>query len=83
MPALSMKEIREMDQDKLSKKLSELRAELSKDRSHVSAGGRAEKPMNIRALRKGIARILTNSNSKEAQTATKAALQKEAKKATR
>ena len=73
MPALSMKEVRELDQEKLSKKLLELRAELSKERSHVSAGGRPEKPMNIRSLRKGIARILTHSNSQgysqEAMTA--------------
>ncbi len=59
MPILRLKEIDGMSSDERSKKLSELRAELSRLRTMVRAGGAVENPARIRELRKTIAKILT------------------------
>lgn len=59
MPILRMSEIRDMSPEERRKRLGELRAELSRIRTMVRAGGSIENPMRIRALRKAIARILT------------------------
>ena len=48
-----------MSTEERGKKLSELRAELSRLRTMVSAGGSIENPMRIRELRRTIARIMT------------------------
>ncbi len=59
MPILRLKEIDDMSSDERSKKLSELRAELSRLRTMVRAGGAVENPARIRELRKTIAKVLT------------------------
>ena len=59
MPILRLREIGGMSSDERSKKLSELRAELSRLRTMVRAGGAVENPARIRELRKTIARVLT------------------------
>jgi large subunit ribosomal protein L29 len=59
MPILRLKEIDGMSSDERSKKLSELRAELSRLRTMVRAGGAVENPARIRELRKTIAKVLT------------------------
>ncbi|MFB0543514.1 MAG: 50S ribosomal protein L29 [Candidatus Bathyarchaeia archaeon] len=59
MPILRKSEIREMSPEERGKRLGELRAELSRMRTMVRAGGSIENPMRIRELRKAIARILT------------------------
>jgi large subunit ribosomal protein L29 len=59
MPILRLKEIDEMSSEERTKKLSELRAELSRLRTMVAAGGAVENPARIKELRKTIAQVLT------------------------
>jgi large subunit ribosomal protein L29 len=59
MPILRTKEINNMSSEDISRKLSELRAELARLRTMVRAGGAVENPARIRGLRKTIAQILT------------------------
>ena len=65
MPILRMSEIREMSPEERRKRFGELRAELSRMRTMVRAGGSIENPMRIRELRKAIARILTVMREEE------------------
>lgn len=59
MPILRMSEIREMSAEERSRRLEELRTELSKLRTMIHAGGSVENPGRIKALKKAIARVLT------------------------
>lgn len=59
MPILRKREMKQMLPEERSKKLNELRAELSRFRTTVSSGGTIENPSRIREIRKAIARILT------------------------
>ena len=59
MPILRLKEIDKMSSDEREKKLSELRAELSRLRTMISAGGAVENPTRVSQIRKTIAQILT------------------------
>jgi len=59
MPILRLKEIVDMSSEERPKKLSELRAELSRLRTMVRAGGAVENPARINELRKTIAQVLT------------------------
>jgi large subunit ribosomal protein L29 len=86
MPIARLKEINSMSSEERTKKLSELRAELSRLRTMISAGGAVENPARIRELRKTIAQILTIENEQklglrktEAKPAEKATKAKEAK----
>ncbi len=62
MPILRLKEISSMSSEDRSKKLVELRAELSRMRTMISAGGAIENPSRVRELRRTIAQILTIEN---------------------
>ena len=89
MPIARLKEINSMSSEERTKKLSELRAELSRLRTMISAGGAVENPARIRELRKTIAQILTIENEnklglrktevKQVKKATKAKEAKEKK----
>lgn len=59
MPILRMSEIREMSAEERSRRLEELRTELSKLKTMIHAGGSVENPGRIKALKKAIARVLT------------------------
>jgi large subunit ribosomal protein L29 len=59
MPILRLKDIDKMSSEEHTKKLSELRAELSRLRTMVGAGGAVDNPARIKELRKTIARMLT------------------------
>ncbi len=59
MAILRLKEINDMSSDDRAKKLAELRAELSRLKTMVRAGGAVENPARIRDLRKAIAKVLT------------------------
>jgi len=59
MPIMRLKEINDMSSEERAKKVVELRAELSRLRTMISAGGAVENPARIRELRKTIARTLT------------------------
>ena len=86
MPIVRLNEINGMSSEERTKKLFELRAELSRLRTMISAGGAVENPARIRELRKTIAQILTIENENklglrktEAKPAKKATKAKEAK----
>ena len=59
MPIMRLKEINDMSSEERAKKIVELRAELSRLRTMISAGGAVDNPARIRELRKTIARTLT------------------------
>ena len=62
MPIIRLKELRPMSKEERTKKLQELRAELSRLRTMVSAGGAVENPTRIREIRRTIAQVLTIEN---------------------
>ena len=64
MPILRMKEINAMSPEDRTKKLGELRTELSRLRTMISAGGAIENPTRVREIRKTIAQVLTVENEK-------------------
>jgi large subunit ribosomal protein L29 len=68
MPILRVKEIRDMPPEERTKKLGELRTELVRLRTMISAGGTVENPSRVRELRKTIACILTIENEKKTET---------------
>ena len=67
MPFLKVQEIREMSQTERTRRLGELRTELSKLRTMIKAGGSIENPGRVKALRKAIARIMTVMREEELQ----------------
>lgn len=87
MPIMRLKEIDDMSSKERAAKLAELRAELSRLRTMISAGGAVENPARVRELRKTIARTLTverehqlGIRGKEEKTEKKATKTKEKKK---
>ncbi len=79
MPIVRIKDLSSMSSEARTKKLAELRAELSRLRTMVSAGGAVENPTRIRELRKAIAQVLTVENEQKLGLRKTAA--KETKKA--
>lgn len=67
MPFLRVQEIRDMSQNERTRRLDELRTELSKLRTMIKAGGSIENPGRVRAIRKAIARIMTVMREEEFQ----------------
>ncbi|EMR73131.1 LSU ribosomal protein L29P [Thaumarchaeota archaeon SCGC AB-539-E09] len=67
MPFLKVQEIREMSQVEKTRRLDELRTELSKLRTMIKAGGSIENPGRVKAIRKAIARIMTVMREEELQ----------------
>ena len=67
MPIMRLKEIRGMSSDDRAKKLSELRTELSRLKTMISAGGAVENAARVRELRKTIAQILTIEHEQKQQ----------------
>ena len=65
MPIMRMKEIAELSAENRIQKLIDLRAELTRLRTLVRAGGAVENPTRIRLLRKTIAQILTVENEQK------------------
>lgn len=59
MAILKIKQIREMKDEELNKKLSDLRLELMKELGNVKMGRPIKNPGRIKELRRTIARILT------------------------
>ena len=64
MPILRLKDIDSMSPEEREKKLAEMRADLTRMKTMIRAGGAVENPARIRELRKTIARILTIENEK-------------------
>jgi large subunit ribosomal protein L29 len=67
LPFLRVQEIREMSQTERTRRLGEIRTELSKLRTMIKAGGSIENPGRVRDLRKAIARIMTVMREEELQ----------------
>jgi len=65
LPILRTKEIRDMPADERTKRLDELKTELSKLRTMISAGGSIENPGRVKALRKTIAKMMTVMREEE------------------
>jgi len=65
MPIMRIKEIAALSAEDRIQKLIDLRAELTRLRTLVRAGGAVENPTRIRLLRKTIAQILTVENEQK------------------
>ena len=65
MPILRNSEIRDMTPEERSRKLDELRTELTKLKTTINAGGSIENPGRVKSLKKVIARILTIIHEEE------------------
>jgi large subunit ribosomal protein L29 len=65
LPILRMQEIREMSAEEKTRRLGELRTELSKLRTMIHAGGAVENPGRVRALRRTIAQMMTVMREEE------------------
>lgn len=64
MAILRIKEIREMDDAALDKRIKELREVLNAELGSVAAGGKASNPGRIKETKRTIARILTVKNER-------------------
>lgn len=65
MGILSANDIRKMKYEEKERKLIELKAELSKQRALIAAGGALENPTKARLLKRTIARLLTIMREEE------------------
>jgi large subunit ribosomal protein L29 len=59
---LRKRELKQMLPEERTKKIAELRAELTTIRTQVKSGGTVENPSRVRELRRAIARLLTVQN---------------------
>ncbi len=59
MPVVRLKDLRDMSSEDRTKKRDELRTELVRLRTMISAGGTIENPARVKMLRKAIAKIMT------------------------
>lgn len=64
MAILRKKEIRNMNEKDLDKRMTELKLEIAKERANISIGATATSPGRIRGMRKTIARINTIKKEK-------------------
>ena len=62
MPIIRKKELREMNSEQRSKKIIELRTELTKMLTMIKAGGAIDSPGRAKALKRSIARLETIIN---------------------
>lgn len=65
MPILRRREIKQMLPEERTKKVTELRAELTTIRTMVKSGGTVDNPTRIRELRRTVARLLTAGNQEK------------------
>lgn len=70
LPILRKREINQMLPEERTKKITELRAELTTIRTSVKAGGTVDNPARIKELRRTVARLLTRENAKETSEET-------------
>jgi len=59
MAIIKKKEMRQLDDATLDKKLGDLRTELYSELGFIAAGGKASNPGRIKEIRRTIARIMT------------------------
>ena len=65
MSILKAKQIREMSEQELDEKLTQLKTDLSKEDSAIASGTQPENPGKIREIKRTIARILTIKKERE------------------
>lgn len=65
MPILRMREMRDMSAEERSRRLEELRTELTRMRAMIHAGGSLENPGRVKSLKRTIARLLTVMREEE------------------
>lgn len=65
MAVMKPKQIREMSDVDLKKRLNELRLEIAKERGQVAIGGTPSNPGKIREVKRTIARMLTELNKRK------------------
>jgi ribosomal protein L29 len=63
-----MKDIREKSKEDLYTRITELKADLLRQKTMVKAGGAVENPSKIRVIKKEIARVLTVINERRGKT---------------
>ena len=68
MSIIKKKQMKEMSDADLIKRLSELRLELAKEKSQIAIGGSASNPGRIREVRKTIAKIITETKRRGEKT---------------
>ena len=59
MAIIKRRAVRELAEDDMAKRLSEMRLELAKERAHSAIGAAPSNPGRVREIRRAIARILT------------------------
>ncbi|MFA4819719.1 MAG: 50S ribosomal protein L29 [Candidatus Aenigmatarchaeota archaeon] len=69
MAILKSKKVRELNDKEMSEKLRELRLEFSKEMASSEIGGSVKNPGRIREIRRAIARIKTESGSRQKKVA--------------
>ena len=62
---MKKRQLNELSNEELKKRLAELRLEIAKSRGQIAIGGVPENPGKIRHSRKTIARILTKINAQK------------------
>lgn len=65
MAILRTKEIREMNEKDLDKKLNELKLELAKEKANINIGASVTSPGRIKEIKRTIARIETIKREKQ------------------
>jgi len=65
MAIIKKKQLREMSESEIKKRLEELRLELSKDRAQTAVGGSPPNPGKTKEVRKTIARMLTELKNRQ------------------
>jgi len=67
MAVIRNKDVKKLGEKDLDKKLNELRLELTKERANIAIGATATSPGRIKEIKRAIARILTEKNTKQIQ----------------
>ena len=65
MAIIRKRQLREMSNADIKKRLSELRLELSKDKAQIAVGGSPPNPGKTRETKRTIAKLLTQLNKKK------------------
>ncbi len=71
MTILKFTDLKNLSPPDLHKRLTELRKDLMKLQSQVASGSRPENPGKIRALKRGVARVLTKLHQSPQEVALK------------
>lgn len=73
MAIIKRKQLRELSETDLKKRLAELRLDVAKDRAQIAVGGSPPNPGKLREKRRTIARMLTKLNAKNKKEVGKTA----------